>query len=132
MRRDPRLSFTRAARLEGVKPDTVKKYFQSALQTTKGRFRVTKADRYAVTLYVPDVHGKSVAVKTRSSKEREQLSRYLRDLGRYLRGNRDALSAWHGKKVAGVELVTSGRTIAAIEPALSDFSLYRAFNGGAA
>ena len=72
-----------------------------------------------------------MAVHTRSSKDREALSRYLRDLGRYLRGNRDALAPWHGKRIAGVELVTAGRTIVAIESALSDFSLYRAFNGGA-
>ena len=51
---------------------------------------------------------------------------------RYLRGKRDTLAAWHGKKIAGVKLVTDGRTLAAIEPALSEFSLYRAFNGGAA
>jgi hypothetical protein len=49
-----------------------------------------------------------------------------------LRGNRDALSKWQRKKVAGVELVTDGRTLISIEPALSDFSLYRSFNPGGA
>ncbi len=131
MRHDPKLSLTHAARLQGVKVETVKKYLPSALDKAKGKFRATKSDRYAATLYVPDAHGNSVAVKTRSSKDREALGQYLRDLGRYLRGNRDALAAWHGKKVAGVELLTTGRAIVAIEPALSDFSLYRAFNGGA-
>jgi hypothetical protein len=86
-------------------------------------------DRYTVTLYVPDAQGNAVPVRTRSSKEREQLSQYLRDLGRFLRGNRDALARWQGKKIAGAELVTATRTILAIEPALSEFSLYRAFNG---
>jgi hypothetical protein len=41
-----------------------------------------------------------------------------------------ALANWHGKKIGGVELLTAGRTIVAIEPALSEFSLYRALNGG--
>jgi hypothetical protein len=132
MRRDSSLSLSHAAKLHGVKSETAKKYFPSALKKSKGRFRATKSDRYAVTLYVPDALGNSVAVHTRSSKEREQLSQYLRDLGRFLRGNRDALAPWHGKKVAGVELVTSSRTILAIEPALSEFSLYRAFNSGGA
>jgi hypothetical protein len=50
-------------------------------------------------------------------------------LGRYQRGQKDALAKWHGKKIAGFDLVTAGRTIVAIEPALSEFSLYRAFNG---
>jgi hypothetical protein len=132
MRRDPKLSLTHAARLQGVKRETVKRYFPSALKEAHGKFQVTKSDRYTVTLYVPDARGNSVAVNTRSSKDREALSRYLRDLGRYLRGKRDALAAWHGKKIAGVELVTAGRTLVAIEPALSDFSLYRTFNGGVA
>jgi hypothetical protein len=130
MRHDPSLSLTHAARLQGVRPDTVKKYFPSALNKTNGKFQATKTDRYRTTLYVPDADGHEVPIKTRSSKEREQLGQYLRDLGRYLRGNRGALSKWQGKKVAGIELVTDKRTLIAIEPALSDFSLYRSFNSG--
>jgi hypothetical protein len=132
MRRDSKLSLSRAAKLQGVKPATVKKYFPSALKESQGKSRATKRDRYAAMLHVPDAQGHSVAVTTHSSKEREELSRYLRDLGRYLRGKRDALAPWHGKKIAGVELVTEPRILAAIEPALSEFSLYRAANGGAA
>ena len=130
MRHDSNLSLTHAAKMQGVKRETVKKYFPSALKQANGKFQATKSDRYTATLYVPDAHGDSIAVKTRSSREREQLGQYLRDLGRYLRGNRDALARWHGKRIAGVELVTAGRAIVAIEPALSDFSLYRTFNGG--
>jgi len=130
MRHDPKLSLTHAAKLQGVKPHTVKKYFPSALTRTNGTFRATKSDRYTATLYVPDAQGNAVPVKTHSSREREQLGQYLRDLGRYLRGKRDALAAWHGRKIAGVELVTDSRTLVAIEPALSEFSLYRALNGG--
>jgi hypothetical protein len=132
MRSDQSLSLNHAAKLEGVKPDTVKKNFPAALRKSGGKYHATKSDRYATTLYVPDVHGNSVAVHTRSSKERTALGRYLSDLGRYLRGARHALAAWHGKKIAGVELLTAGRSIIAIEPALSGFSLYRALNGGAA
>ena len=130
MRRDAKLSLTHAAKLQGVKRETVKKYFPSALKKANGKFQATKSDRYTATLYVPDANGHAVPVKTHSSREREQLSQYLRDLGRYLRGDRNALSAWHGKKIAGVELVTAGRAITSIEPALSEFSLYRSFNGG--
>lgn len=131
MRRDPELSLTRAAKLQGIKRDTVKRYFPSALKQAHGKFRVTKSDRNTATLYIPDAHGNSIPVNTRSSKDRQALSRYLRDLGPYLRGNRNALAPWHGKQIAGVPLVTAGRTIVAIEPALSEFSLYRVFNGGA-
>ena len=130
MRDDPTLSLSHAARLEGVKPETVKKYFPSALKKSNGKFRAAKSDRYTATLYIPDAKGNPVAVKTRSSRDREALGQYLHDLGRYLRGDRDALSRWRGRKVAGVELVTDERAIMAIEPALSDFSLYRAVNSG--
>jgi hypothetical protein len=128
MRDDPTLSLSHAAKLEGVKPETVKKYFPSALKKSKGRVRATESDRYTETLYIPDAQGNPVTVKTRSSKDRKALGQYLRDLGRYLRGDRDALSRWRGRKIAGVELVTDERAIVGIEPALSDFSLYRAFN----
>jgi len=103
-----RLSLNRAAKLQCVKSESVKKHFSSALRKTGSKFKATQSDRNAETLYVPDSRGKSVAVSTRSSKDREALGGYLRDLGQYLRGKRDALAAWHGKKIAGAELVTAG------------------------
>lgn len=132
MRNNPKLSLTRAARLQGIKRETIKKYFPSALTEFHGKFRATKSDGYQATLYIPDARGNAVAVTTHSSKDRTALGRYLSDLGRYLRGKRDALAAWHGKSIAGVPLLTAGRTITAIEPALSGFSLYRTFNGATA
>jgi hypothetical protein len=132
MRNDPNLSLTHAAKLQGVRAETVKRYFPSALKKANGKFQATKTDRYKAILYVPGADGNEVPVKTRSSKEREQLGQYLRDLGRYLRGNRNTLAKWQGKKIAGVELVTDRRTLVAIEPALSDFSLYHSFNSGRA
>ena len=131
MRRDAKLSLSHAAKLQGVKPATIKKYFSSSLERSKGKLRVTKSDRSSATLYVPDANGNSVPVHTRSSKDRKALSRYLRDLGRYLRGKRNALAPWRGKTIAGVELVTSAEVIVSMEPALSEFSLYRSTNSGA-
>src|SRR6266849_859367 len=132
MRKEPNLLLGRAARLHGVKPETVRKYFPSALKKVGGRIRVTKNDRYPETLFLPDAQGNSVPIRTRSSKERSEAGQYLRDIGRALRGDIRALSKWRGKKIAGVELVTDERELAAIEPALSDFSLYRTFNSGGA
>jgi hypothetical protein len=132
MRRDSKLSLTRAAKLEGIKPGTVKKYFSSDLRKSNGKFRVTKGDRHSATLYLFDAHGNSVPIETRSSKERRQVGQFLRDLGRYQRGNRNALASWRGKKIAGIELVTDPNTIKALEPALSDFSIYRTLNGNVA
>jgi hypothetical protein len=128
MRHDPKLSLSHAVKLEGTKSDTVKKYFPLALRKSNGKFQAATSDRYTATLHIPDAQGNPIAIKTRSSKDREALGQYLRDVGRYLRGDRDALARWRGKKIAGVELVTDERAIVEIEPALSDFSLYRAFN----
>jgi hypothetical protein len=130
MRRDSKLSLSHAAKLEGVRPATIKKYFASLLKRSKGKLRVTKSDRSSATLYVPDANGRAIPVDTRSSKDRKALSRYLRDLGRYLRGKRNALAPWRGKTIAGVELVTSPDVIVTLEPALSEFSLYRSTNSG--
>jgi hypothetical protein len=130
MRRDPKLSFVHASKLEGVRPGTVKKYFGSALKKVKGQWRVSKSDRFIAVLYVPDAQGNPVPVTTRSSKEREQVSAYLRDVGRYLRGNSKALAKWRGRSISGVELVTDAHILEATEPALADFSMYRALNGG--
>ena len=131
MRRDPELPFWLACELEHVKPETAQKYSGSALYKSGGRIRVRNSDRLAATLYLPDAYGNSVPLETHSSTERKQASQYLRDLGRYLRGQKNALAKWRGKKIAGVDLVTEGRTLVAIEPALSEFSLYRALNSGA-
>jgi hypothetical protein len=128
MRNDSSLLLGQAARLHGVKPSTVKKYLGSALKKVRGRVQVTKSDRFRVTLFLPDAQGNSVAIRTRSSKERTEASLYLRDLGRALRGERDALASWRGKKIAGVELFTDESGLVSIEPALSEFSLYRVFN----
>lgn len=125
MREDRSLSLPHAAKLNGVKPETVKKYFADAFVKRDGKLRVTKSDRYPETLYLPDREGNPVALPTRSSKARTAAGKYLSDIGRFLYGNRNALKAWQGKKIAGFELVTDERTLLAIEPALSEFSLYR-------
>jgi hypothetical protein len=127
---NPDVPMTRVAKLHRVKVATIKDYFE--LIKVKGRLQVKNSGRYSLTVYLPDKHGYPVPLDTPSRRERRQASDYLRDVGRYLGGNRKALSKWRGRKIAGVELVTDGPTLVAMEPALSDFSLYRALNGGAA
>ena|ERR1700722_12517075 len=132
MRKDPSLSLTRAAKMQGVKRETIKHYFPSALKRANGKFRATKSDRYAATLYVPDANGNPVPVPTKTSRQRSQVSRFIRDIGRFYRGDTTALAPWHGKRIAGVELITSSHTLKSIEAQLSDFAIYSTFNGGAA
>jgi len=132
LRRDPSLAPTHAAKLEGVSYRTFKKYFGSELRKSGSRYEVTPSDRRVAYISLPDEHGRLVLRKTTSSKEREKAGAFLKDFNRYLRGNRTALAKWANVKIGGSGLLTAPRTIKATEPALSDFSLYRAANGGAA
>jgi len=132
MRRDSKLSLTRAAKLQGVKRETVQKYFTSALTQSGGRFRVTKSDRFVAFLNLPDEQGNLVPRKFHSSKERGEAHAYLEDLNRFQRGKLATLEKWRNVKLGGLGLLTDPRTIKATEPALSEFSLYRTFNSGAA
>jgi hypothetical protein len=131
MRRNPNLRLSVAARSFGVKPSVVKKYLGSSLEKVTGHWRVRKSDQFRETMYVPDARGNPVPVHTQNSKERAQVSAFLRDIGRFFRGDKHAMAKWHGKRIAGVELVTASRTLISIESQLSDFSIYNAFNGGA-
>jgi hypothetical protein len=131
MRRNPNLKLSAAARSFGVKPSVVKKYFGSSLEKVTGHWRVRKSDHFRETMYVPDARGNPVPVHTQNSEERAQVSAFLRDIGRFFRGDKHAMAKWHGKRIAGVELVTASRTLISIEAQLSDFSIYNAFNGGA-
>lgn len=126
--RNPNVPMTRVAKLHRVKVATIKDYFE--LTKVNGRLHLKMSGRYSDTVYLPDEHGNSVPLHNPSRRERKQASEYLRDVGRYLGGRKRALSKWQGKKIAGVELVTDGPTLVAMEPALSEFSLYRALNGG--
>jgi hypothetical protein len=130
MRRNPKLKLSIASHSFGVKPSVVKKYFGSSLEQVNGHWRVRKSDRFRETMYVPDRHGSPVPVPTRSSKERSEVSAYLRDIGRFFRGEKRAMNKWRKKRISGVEVITDPRILIGIESQLSDFSIYNAFNGG--
>jgi hypothetical protein len=129
LRRNPKLSFSRAAKLKKVKPSTVRKYYSSDLRRTKGRLRATKSDRRTETVYLPDSQGQIVPRETHSSAERSQASDFLRDLGRYQRDKPNNLADWKDRTIGGIDLLTDRATIRAAEPVLSDFSLYRGIGG---
>lgn len=131
MVRDPNLKLYPTARSFGVKPSVVKKYFGSAFEKVDGHYRARRSDRFREIMYVPDAHGNPVSVHTKNSKQRGQVSAFLRDIGRFYRGDKTALAGWHGKRIAGVELVTSTQTLKSVEAQLSDFAIYSTFNGGA-
>ena len=132
LRRDPNLTPSRAAKLEGVSHRTFKKYFGSELKRVGNRYKVTPSDRRVAYVYLPDERGIVLLRKTTSSKDREQAGAFLADFNRYQRGDRRALLKWRNVKIGGVGLLTDARAIKASEPEMAEFNLYRAFNNGAA
>ena len=65
------------------------------------------------------------------SKPASQFAKYKAAVNRFLRGDKDAMAPWHGKKIAGVELITSGSTLKNLaDKGLLPYSLYRSFAGG--
>ena len=132
MRRGDTLS--RAARDYGVTVRTIKRYVGSALMQDRpgGRIRATKSDRLVRNLQIPGPDGPR-DITVRGSKAASKFANYKAAINRLLRGDSNAMAPWHGKKIAGIELVTDPKTL--IEQARKEtlpISLYRSLSGGAA
>jgi hypothetical protein len=124
---------SQAARDNGVTLRTIKKYLGSALLQERpgGRIRVTKSDRSVRYLQLPGLHG-PIDLDA-ESKQASDAARYMAAVNRLLRGDLKALEAWHGKKIAGIELITDGDTLKGLaQDELLPYSLYRSLSGGAA
>jgi len=127
-------SISRAARDNGVSPRTIKRYVGAALLQDRpgGRIRATKSDRLVRYLQLPGLYG-PIDITAHGSKEATDAARYKAALNRFLRGDLNALVSWHGKKIAGVELITAGRTLKGLaQKELLPHSLYRSLSGRAA
>jgi hypothetical protein len=127
-------SISRAAHDHGVTVRTMKRYVGSALsQDRRGaRIRATKSDRLVRYLEIPGPHG-PIEITARGSKQATEVARYKAAVNRFLGGEPNALASWHGKKIAGVELVTAGNTLKGLaQKELLPYSLYRSLSGGAA
>ena len=132
MRRGETLS--RAARENGVTIRTVRRYVGSALVQDRpgGRIRATRSDRLTRYLQIPGPDG-ARNITVRGSKAASKFAIYKADINRLLRGERNAMTRWHGKKIADIELVTDPNLL--VEQARKEilpYSLYRSLSGGAA
>jgi hypothetical protein len=132
MRRGDTLS--RAARDNGVTVRTIRRYVGSALVQDRpgGRIRAMKSDRLVRYLQIPGPDGPR-DVNVRGSKAASKFAKYKAAINRLLRGDRNAMAPWHGKKIAGIELITDAKTL--VEQARKEmlpYSLYRSLSGGAA
>jgi hypothetical protein len=71
-------------------------------------------------------------IEVRGSKVASEFAKYKAAVNRFLRGERNALADWHGKKIAGIELITAGNTLKGLaQRDLLPYSLYRSLSGGA-
>lgn len=127
-------SISRAARDNGVTPRMMKRYVGSALfQARPGaRIRATKSDRYVRYLQIPGPHG-PIEIRVHGSKEARDIARYKAAVNRLLGGDLGALAPWHGKKIAGIELITAAQTLKRLaQKELLPYSLYRSLSGAPA
>jgi len=127
-------TLAKAARDNGVTVRTIKHYVGSALVQNRpgGRVRATKSDRLVRYLQIPGPDGPR-DITVRGSKTASQFAKYKAAVNRLLAGDRNAMEKWHGKKIAGIELITDTRTL--VEQARKEilpYSLYRSLSGGAA
>jgi hypothetical protein len=108
MRRDPKLTITEAAKLYNVSSRTMRSRLPLAFDQDRagGRIRPTPSDHELRQLQIPGPNG-PIEVNANGSKEASELAAYKSAVNRFLRGERNALAPWHGKKIGGVELVTS-------------------------
>lgn len=127
-------SISRAARDNSVTVRTMKRYVGSALsQDRRGaHIRATKSDRLVRYLEIPGPHG-PIEITARGSKQATEIARYKAAVNRFLGGDLNALASWHGKTIAGVELITAGNSLKGLaQKELLPYSLYRSLSGGAA
>jgi hypothetical protein len=83
-------------------------------------------------LQIPGPDG-PIEITAKGLKQAREFAKYKAAVNRLLRGDRNALAGWHGKKVAGIQLVTNTDTLVAqARNELLPYSLYRSISGGAA
>jgi hypothetical protein len=124
-------SASRAAREYGISLRTLKKYASGALVQDRpgGRIRAAKTERLPRYLQIPGHHGPN-QITVKGLKTASKLGRYKADINRALAGDPKALAKWHGKKIAGFELITDVKVLAdQADKGLLPYALYRSFSG---
>src|SRR5580700_9865982 len=126
-------SISGAGRENGVTPRTIRRYVGSALvQDRPGtRIRAAKSDSLVRYLQIPGLNG-PIEISVRGSKAASEVANYKAAVNRLLRGDRNALVPWHGKRIAGVGLATDPkRLVDQADKGLLPYALYRSLSGGA-
>ena len=123
MRRDPTLSFSRAAADRGVSPKSRHSYLKNLFyQASDGRIHPRKSDRYRVTLYIPNSQpGQLTEVRTKDSHERSLIGEWLAAINAAARGDFSKINAFpKNQVVGGVRLATSTDEVQRIVEAMAE------------
>ncbi len=127
-----RATLTKAARQEGIKPETVMRYVGKALyRSGPGKpWKARSNDQLTVSMTVLTSNG-PLAVIVHSLRERKLLGQYDTALRKF-RGGEDgaeaALKAFEGKTVAGHRLITDTELLVQLEDRRQlDFDVYTSF-----
>jgi hypothetical protein len=127
------MSISHAARENQVTPRTIKRYAGSALVQSRrgGRIRAAKNDHIVRPLTVAGPRG-PIDIDVKSFKTASEFAKYKAAVNRWLEGETNALAHWHGKRIAGIDLVTDGKLLKDLaDKDLLPYSLYRSVSGGA-
>ena len=96
-----------AAKVEGTRINTIRRYAPSALEKRKGKYRVKPFDRIPRVLTVPRNKG-MVPLPVRSSRSASKVARYLNAVRRLIyKNDPSGLAEFRGKKVAGYKFITN-------------------------
>ena len=123
MRRDPALSFSRAAADRGVSPKSRHAYLKNLFyRAADGRIRPKKPDRYRETLFIPNAQpGQLTEVRTKNSHERSLIGQWQVAINAAARGDFSKIDAFpKNQAVGGVRLATSRAEVQRIVEAMAE------------
>lgn len=123
MRRDPTLSFSRAAADRGVSPKSRHSFLKNLFYSdASGRVLPRKSDRYREALFIPNTHpGQFTEVPTKNSQKRSLVGQWYVAINAAAGGHFSRIDAFPKNQiVGGVRLATSHDEVQRIVEAMAE------------
>jgi hypothetical protein len=109
--RREKLPLRMAAKVEGTRVSTIRRYAPSAVEKRKGEYRAKPFDPIPRVLNVVGPKGMQPLV-VRNSRSASKVARYMNAVRTLIyKNDSSALSAFKGKKIAGYKLITNTRKL---------------------
>jgi len=123
MRRDPTLSFSRAAADRGVSPKSRHAFLKNLFyRDASGRILPRKSDRYRKALFIPNAQpGQVTEIRTKNSQERSSVGQWHVAINAAAGGDFSRIDAFpKNQVVGGVRLATSRDEVQRIVEAMAE------------